>query len=80
MRRNFYVDDFLVSIEDETHAAKVVKDLRSLLAYGGFKLTKWLLNSEEVMKTIPEEGRLKIAKNSTIPPVTTKVLSRRPWG
>ena len=45
VKRNFYVDDCLV-IEDETHAAKVVKDLSFLLVYGGFKFTKWLSNSE----------------------------------
>ena len=71
VRRNFYVDDCLVSVEDETHAAKEVKDFRSLLAYGGFKLTKWLSNSEEVMKTIPED-HLKVTRNSAISPVTTK--------
>ena len=72
MRRNFYVDDCPVSVEDETHAVKVVKNLCSLLAYGGFKLTKWLSNSEEVIKTIPKEDHLKVARNSAISPVTTK--------
>ena len=71
-RKNFYVDDCLVSLKNETHAAEVVKDLHSLLAYGGFKLTKWLSNSEKVMKTIPEEDHLKVARNSAISPVTTK--------
>ena len=43
-----------------------------MLAYGGFKLTKWLSNSEEVIKNIPEEDHLKVTRNSAIPPVTAK--------
>ena len=70
VRRNFYVDDCLVSVENETYAVKAVKDLCSLLAYDGFKLMKWLSNSE-VMKTIPED-HLKVATNSAVPSVTIK--------
>ena len=74
MKRNFYVDDCPVSVEDETYVVKVliVKNFRSLLAYGRFKLTKWLSSSEEVVKTIPEEDHLKVVRNSVVPPVTTK--------
>ena len=40
VRRNFYVDDCLVSVDYEKHVNMVVKDLCFSLAYGGFKLTK----------------------------------------
>ena len=39
--KNFYVDDFLVSVDSPDHAIKVVENLRELLSKGGFKLTKW---------------------------------------
>ena len=71
VRTNFYVDDCLVSVKNEKHAVKIIKDLRSLLAYGGLKLTKWLSNSEEAIKTISED-HFKISRNFSVPPVTTK--------
>ena len=32
-------------------------DLRDLLGKGGFRLTKWLSNDKEVVKSIPETER-----------------------
>ena len=37
---DFYVDDCLKSVCEEDEAIKLAKDLRELLALGGFKLTK----------------------------------------
>ena len=43
--RNFYVDDCLKSVEDNRQASRVVRQLRQLLAKGGFSLTKWIWNA-----------------------------------
>ena len=51
---NFYVDDFLASVPDETSAKGMLHDVRSLVAIGGFNLTKWSSNSAEVCADIPE--------------------------
>lgn len=57
VKRNFYVDDCLKSTFTEQQAIQLVDELRSLLARGGFRLTKWLSNSKEVLKSVPESER-----------------------
>ena len=39
----------------------MVRDLRSLLAKRGFRLTKWLSTSREVIETLPDEQKSKSA-------------------
>jgi hypothetical protein len=41
--RDFYVDDLLKSFSDTEEAKKGSKELQSILAKGGFHLTKWSL-------------------------------------
>ena len=55
--RNFYVDDCLKSFQTEARAVKMVTDLPSLLARGGFRLCKWLCNRKQVLQAIPESER-----------------------
>ena len=57
VQRNFYVDDCLKSVRKDDEAIKLAKDLRELLALGGFKLTKWLSNSRKVIESLPESER-----------------------
>ena len=54
VQRNFFVDNCLKSVREEDEAIKLAKDLRELLALGGFKLTKWLSNSRKVIESLPE--------------------------
>jgi len=54
VERCMYVDDCLTSVSDVETAIELVDGLRSLLAKAGFRLTKWLSNSEEVLASIPE--------------------------
>ena len=51
--RAFYVDDLLKSIHSEEAAIQLVKELIEILKRGGFRLTKWLSNSEVVLQSIP---------------------------
>ncbi|XP_060567693.1 uncharacterized protein LOC132726393 [Ruditapes philippinarum] len=57
VQRNFYVDDCLKSVESEQKAIKLATDLQSIMKLGGFRLTKWLSNSREVLNAIPESER-----------------------
>ena len=57
VRRNFYVDDCLKSLPLVEDAVSHVDELRSLLQRGGFRLTKWISNSREVLESIPESER-----------------------
>ena len=47
--KNFYMDDFLKSVCDETTAVRKFREITSLLASGGFRLTKWISSSREVL-------------------------------
>nr|CAB3263156.1 uncharacterized protein LOC104265735 [Phallusia mammillata] len=55
VERNFYVDDCLTSVSDVNTGLELVAGLRSLLAKGGFRLTKWLSNSKEILDSLPTE-------------------------
>ena len=57
INRHFYVDDCLRSVSSEEEAISLVEDLTVVLKKGGFKLTKWVSNSCQVMEAIPEEDR-----------------------
>ena len=63
VRKNFYVDDCLTSVSTEEMGCKMIKDLRDLLAMGGFKLTKWLSLREVVMNSVPSDERSKSIQN-----------------
>lgn len=57
VEENFYVDDCLTSVDTITTAIRLVEQLRCLLSRGGFRLHKWVSNSNEVMNTIPASER-----------------------
>ena len=63
VKDNFFVDDCLLSVEDETTAIRVRNQLCSLLSRGGFRLTKWLSNSRTVVDEVPENDRIKQLKS-----------------
>ena len=57
VKRNFYVDDCFKSVGSDDNAIRLARQLRELLARGGFKLTKWLSNSRKVIESLPESER-----------------------
>ena len=63
VKRNFYVDDCLKSVGSDDDAIRLARQLRELLARGGFKLTKWLSNSRKVIESLPESERAAQVKN-----------------
>ena len=63
IKRNFYVDDCLKSLPEEQRAVEHVGSLCTLLSRGGFKLTKWVSNSRDVLQAIPEKERAKDIKD-----------------
>ena len=52
--RNLYVDDCLKSVNTKIKGIEIAQELCSLLARGGFKLTKWISNNTKVLASIPE--------------------------
>ena len=57
IRRSFYVDDMLKSVDDVSAATALVEGVRAGCASGGFNLTKVISNSREVLDSVPIEHR-----------------------
>ena len=62
VKHNFYVDDCLLSTEDEEQAIQLTAELRDLVKRGGFNLTKWISNNPRVIESVPVEDRAKEVK------------------
>ena len=60
---SFYVDDFLTSVIDEQQAIKLANELMNIMKLGGFQLTKFLSNKEEVIKALPTSEVSKSTEN-----------------
>ena len=52
MKKNFYVDDGLRSVETPEAAISLVKDTKKLCEKGGFNLHKFISNQESVIDAI----------------------------
>jgi hypothetical protein len=63
---NMYVDDSLASVATEEKVKYLIKNLMALCKQGGFRLTKWLSNNKEVLKSIPEEDRAEDIKKFSL--------------
>ena len=57
LRREFYVDDNLKSVESVAKAKNLFGATRNMCETGGFKLTKFVSNSPELTASIPSECR-----------------------
>ena len=51
---NFYVDDFLKSVESEEIAFQPITDFRRMFGEDGFNLTKFICNRKAVLQSVPE--------------------------
>ena len=66
VNRNFYVDDCLKSVTSVSEAVSLVNELPLLLEKGGFHLTKWISNSQEVIAAVPESDRASTVVNMNL--------------
>ena len=63
LRRNFYVDDGLVSVDSVSEAVDVMKNIKEMCHRGGFNLHKFTSNSKEVLKQILVKDRAETVRN-----------------
>ena len=56
-RKFIYMDDAMRSLDEVEVIKRLRRELSELLERGGFKIRKWMSNSHEVLKDIPEEDR-----------------------
>ena len=57
VKKDFYVDDFIKSVKTVDEAKSLVDEVTSLFGEVGFRLTKWMSNSPDVLSVIPDEKR-----------------------
>ena len=57
IQNNFYMDDFIKSVETTEEAIKYFEQLQLLLSKHGFELNTWITNSDVVTNAIPEDLR-----------------------
>jgi hypothetical protein len=63
---NMMMDDVLVSVPTEDEAIELLHELKSCLAEICMTIRKWASNSDNVLKTVPEEDRAKSIKFESI--------------
>ena len=59
LRRSFYMDDMIRSVDSVDTAKKLIPDMMSLLERGGFMLGKFMSTHREVIDTVPQDLRAK---------------------
>ena len=64
--QNMYVDDLMKSVSSPETAIKLSTQLQELLMKGGFRLTKWLSNDQDVLVEVPEHERASSVVNLNI--------------
>ena len=77
IRKNFYVDDLLKSVQTTEKAIQLIKEVTYRCKMAGFNLTKFTTNSIDVLLSVPEEKRRKTTKEFGIKdsqPSTEKAL------
>ena len=57
LERSFYVDNLLKSFPKVKEAVNTIKQLQKLYRRGGFNITKFTSNKQEVIKLIPDDKR-----------------------
>ena len=75
----FYMDDYLDSFEDPDIAFKISQELITLLALGGFNLTKFISNVTKINKELkpPQSAPQQEIKNIVGP--YRRHFGRKPW-
>ena len=59
VKRDFYMDDLMSSVSNEADGVLLVKEMISLLKLGGFRIAKFITNSDVVLQEIPDSDRAK---------------------
>ena len=65
LQDNFYANDLLKSLGNESEAIKLIKNVKAMCA-SGFKLTKFLSNSKQVLQSIDEANRRQGVKDKDL--------------
>ena len=69
--KSAYVDDFLPSFKSVDQAREAMHEARKIISYGGFNLTKFVVNDPQLLAEIAAGDR---AKEVAISPYVSKAL------
>ena len=70
LRRAFYMDDMLQSVDSVETAKKLVPEMKKLLQRGGFTLAKFMSTEHDVISSIPPDDRAKSLQGLSIEDAT----------
>ena len=79
VKRNMYVDDLMKSVSSPKATIKLSTQLRELLMKGGFGLTKWPSNDQDMLLEIPEHERASSVVNLDIEGLPTACTLGLKW-
>lgn len=72
---HMYMDDYVCSIDGIDNAEKTYKEMVAMFESGGFNLTKWISNNNELMSRIPSSHKNPLAiKFDDDPNAETKIV------
>ncbi|KRY23806.1 hypothetical protein T12_6340 [Trichinella patagoniensis] len=74
---NMYVDDLVISCDEESEVAELIRRVPVFLKRGGFHLKKWASNRAELLATLPRTevskiGDRELSWDSPLPPKISK--------
>ena len=79
IRKGFYVDDCLTTASNDEEGIQLIKNLREMLGKGGFHLTKWISNSQEVIESVEPDERAKVVAKVDIGDASTERVLGMRW-
>ena len=79
IRKGFYVDNCLTTASNDEEGIQLIKNLREMLGKGGFHLTKWISNSQEVIESVEPDERAKVVAKVDIGDASTERVLGMRW-
>jgi transposase InsO family protein len=61
VQEKMYMDDYLDAVDTTEEAARLLRDVTTLLSSGGFELTGWASNNLKVLRSVEDKDRAKSA-------------------
>ncbi|XP_026744319.1 uncharacterized protein LOC113505711 [Trichoplusia ni] len=55
LKEDYYVDDFMSGCQTVEEGIRIYKDMKGLVARGGFELQKWMTNNKDLSREIKED-------------------------
>ena len=74
IENSFYVDDYLQSVDNIDNGVQLVGSVRDTLDSNGFRLTKFIANDQELLRSIPDDDKCSPPDDKVVPISESKIL------